>query len=170
MFPHRRKQPVEDRSLGARGRGLIDSLIRRAPALARIPMGRVPESVHSRLLCTALNRLLKPELGDGELDFLADRCLAIRVLDLEARYRITLREGRLVAAGGQAPDLTLSGDTEEFMLLATRTEDPDTLFFQRRLHLDGDTELGLMVKNFLDALELDASRLPRAVTPLALAA
>ena len=27
-----------------------------------------------------------------------------------------------------------------------------------------------MVKNFLDALELDAARLPRAITPLALAA
>jgi predicted lipid carrier protein YhbT len=30
------------------------------------------------------------------------------------------------------------------------------LFFHRRLRLRGDTELGLYVKNFLDALELPA--------------
>ena len=29
----------------------------------------------------------------------------------------------------------------------------DTLFFSRRLSMEGDTELGLIVKNTLDALE-----------------
>ena len=38
-----------------------------------------------------------------------------------------------------------------------RDEDPDTLFFARRLTIEGDTELGLMVKNALDAL--DTSRI-----------
>jgi predicted lipid carrier protein YhbT len=38
--------------------------------------------------------------------------------------------------------------------LAKRQEDPDTLFFNRRLSMEGDTELGLIVKNALDALEL----------------
>jgi hypothetical protein len=40
-------------------------------------------------------------------------------------------------------------------LLATRREDPDTLFFNRRLCIEGDTETGLHVKNLLDALEYD---------------
>jgi predicted lipid carrier protein YhbT len=35
----------------------------------------------------------------------------------------------------------------------SRQEDPDTLFFQRRLTIEGDTELGLEVKNILDALD-----------------
>jgi predicted lipid carrier protein YhbT len=39
------------------------------------------------------------------------------------------------------------------MLLARRQEDPDTLFFSRRLSMEGDTELGLLVKNTLDAIE-----------------
>jgi predicted lipid carrier protein YhbT len=38
--------------------------------------------------------------------------------------------------------------------MARREEDPDTLFFSRRLIMEGDTELGLVVKNTLDALEL----------------
>ena len=41
-----------------------------------------------------------------------------------------------------------------FLRLAQRQEDPDTLFFSRRLSIEGDTELGLVVKNALDALEL----------------
>lgn len=40
------------------------------------------------------------------------------------------------------------------MRLARRQEDPDTLFFNRRLSMEGDTELGLVVKNAIDALEL----------------
>jgi predicted lipid carrier protein YhbT len=34
-----------------------------------------------------------------------------------------------------------------------RQEDPDTLFFNRTLDIEGDTELGLIVKNMLDAVE-----------------
>ena len=32
-------------------------------------------------------------------------------------------------------------------------DDPDTLFFNRDLSIEGDTELGLVVKNMLDAVE-----------------
>ena len=40
-------------------------------------------------------------------------------------------------------------------MLATRAEDPDTLFFNRRLSIEGDTETALTIKNLLDALEFD---------------
>ena len=42
--------------------------------------------------------------------------------------------------------------------MAARRRDPDTLFFQRRIVVEGDTELGLAVKNLLDSL--DPSELP----------
>ena len=51
-------------------------------------------------------------------------------------------------------DLTLSASAYDFVLLARRQEDPDTLFFSRRLSMEGDTELGLLVKNTMDAIEL----------------
>jgi predicted lipid carrier protein YhbT len=41
------------------------------------------------------------------------------------------------------------------MMLARR-EDPDTLFFQRLLAIEGDTALGLEIKNFLYRLEWEA--------------
>jgi len=34
-----------------------------------------------------------------------------------------------------------------------REEDPDTLFFKRKLQIEGDTELGLITKNLLDSVE-----------------
>jgi predicted lipid carrier protein YhbT len=34
-----------------------------------------------------------------------------------------------------------------------REEDPDTLFFARRLTIEGDTELGLVAKNLLDGID-----------------
>ncbi|MFB6261882.1 MAG: SCP2 sterol-binding domain-containing protein, partial [Thiohalorhabdaceae bacterium] len=39
--------------------------------------------------------------------------------------------------------------------LALGVEDADTLFFNRRLAMEGDTATGVYLKNFLDALEVD---------------
>ncbi|WP_419621752.1 ubiquinone anaerobic biosynthesis accessory factor UbiT [Thiolapillus sp.] len=87
-------------------------------------------------------------LAGGELDFLQDRVLQIEVMDLALDYRLTLDRGKLAAAApGSAPDVRFGGRSREFLLLALNEEDPDTLFFQRRLQLEGDTELGLEIKN-----------------------
>jgi len=45
-------------------------------------------------------------------------------------------------------------DVRDFLLLWLHREDADTLFFNRRLTLEGNTEPGLFVKNTLDALEI----------------
>jgi len=58
------------------------------------------------------------------------------------------------------PDVVLSGELHPFLLMLARREDPDTLFFQRRLAIEGDTALGLELKNFLDRLEWEALPLP----------
>ena len=49
------------------------------------------------------------------------------------------------------------GAAADFARLALRLEDPDTLFFNRRLLIEGDTDLGLTVKNMLDAVELETA-------------
>ena len=131
----------------------------RTPMMPRplaLPLGLVPTTVNSRVLVNILNKLFAPELEDGELDFLQGRVMMIRVSDARLTYRITLSDGKLiVAAGSKKDDLSFEGSAYDFLLLATRREDPDTLFFNRRLRLGGDTELGLYAKNFLDSVELD---------------
>ncbi|MEW7977063.1 MAG: SCP2 sterol-binding domain-containing protein [Candidatus Sedimenticola endophacoides] len=131
----------------------------RMPTLPKpfaLPLGRIPTAANSLVLANVLNRLFAPELADGELDFLQQRGMLIEVRDARLRYRLTLEGGRIRPAPEHLPhDLSIDGTLYDFLLLATRREDADTLFFNRRLRLGGDTELGLYVKNFLDALELD---------------
>lgn len=51
-------------------------------------------------------------------------------------------------------DLAISARLRDYLALLAREEDPDTLFFSRRLLMEGDTELGLLMKNTLDGIEL----------------
>lgn len=126
------------------------------PRLLTLPLGLIPGRAQSLALAQILNRVFAPELKDGELDFLDNHIMRIRVDDARLEYRLTLQQGRLQAASSRSgEDLSIEGNAYEFLLLATRREDPDTLFFNRRLRLGGSTELGLYVKNFLDSMELE---------------
>ncbi|MBU4505222.1 MAG: SCP2 sterol-binding domain-containing protein, partial [Gammaproteobacteria bacterium] len=81
--------------------------------------------------------------------------IRIQVRDAGLRFDFVWR-GTLFRACPPQPEteLTLSANAHDFVRLARRQDDPDTLFFNRRLSMEGDTELGLVVKNALDALEL----------------
>ena len=118
------------------------------------PLRLLPTLSHIHALATELNQVMKDALTHGDLDFLKGRTVGIEINDLRIRYRLGLSGGRIRGFGEGAPaDATVSGGLHEFLLLAARREDADTLFFQRRLRMSGDTELGLHLKNFLDAFE-----------------
>jgi predicted lipid carrier protein YhbT len=96
-------------------------------------------------------QLLAAPLREGQLDFLDGRRLGIAVSDRGLGWGFELRHGRLRATEAPA-EATVRGSATDLMLLASRLEDADTLFFQRRLELTGDTELGLTARNLLDRL------------------
>ena len=122
------------------------------PRLLALPLGLIPHQVHSTVLATMLSRILVQSLREGELDFMRRRVLLIRVTDVQLDFCLTLIGERLVARQQcDVHDLAIEGTLYDFLLLATRREDPDTLFFNRRLRLSGNTELGLYLKNFLDS-------------------
>lgn len=126
------------------------------PAPLALPFKLIPGPVHSTILTTALNVLFAARIQQsGEFEFLRDRVLAIRVRDAEVEYRFRYSgpAGFTPCQGDQPPDLTISGAIYDFLALATRREDSDTLFFNRRVVMEGDTELGLELKNMLDAME-----------------
>lgn len=108
------------------------------------------------------NRLFADARRAGELEFMEGRTLAIRVLDLDRQWVFRGEAGCIrVFPQEHGADAIISGNVKEFILLASRREDPDTLFFHRRLNIEGDTELGLAVKNFLDGL--DPAALPKGL-------
>ncbi len=120
-----------------------------------------PGAVPFFLFGSLLSRRFARAIAGGELDFLHDRILRVVLQPPGFAFDVTLREGqlRVAAPGGHAGgnrerwDLRITGRARDFLRLATRLEDADTLFFQRRLKMEGDTELGLYLKNFLDAQE-----------------
>ena len=138
------------------------------PRLLSLPLAAIPGRVHSTAVVTVLNRVFANALQEGELDYLQGRTVRIHVQDMQLTFCITLQQGRLVASRAKnMPDLSITGTLHAFLLLSARREDTDTLFFQRRLRMEGDTELGLEVKNFLDGLDVDSLWLPRQVSSLA---
>ena len=118
-------------------------------------LSRLPAYPGSLLLVTALNRVLATQLPADVWQYLLHKRLRIHVRDARLTFDFTCTGERFVASQPQpSTDLTVSANAQDFVRLAQRQEDPDTLFFNRRLSMEGDTELGLVVKNALDALEL----------------
>lgn len=129
------------------------------PLLLPQPVGallsRLPAYPGSLLFVSALNVALRPQLATDVTAMLVGKRLRLRVTDAQWAFDFEWRKDRFSATQntGEA-DLTISASAHDFVLLARRLEDPDTLFFSRRLSMEGDTELGLLVKNTLDAIEL----------------
>jgi predicted lipid carrier protein YhbT len=96
------------------------------------------------------------------LEPLRGKAVCLEASDLGTRVRVAYDGSRFRSYGGSAPaDLTIRSSASGFLALALRREDPDTLFFTRRLVMTGDTELGLVVKNLLDAIDWPRLPLPR---------
>ena len=126
---------------------------------------RLPAYPGSLVLATALNAILAPQLPEDVKLLMKDRKFRIHVRDARISFDFSWNGARFSPLSRQPqPDLTISASGPDFLRIARRQEDPDTLFFNRRLSMEGDTELGLVVKNTLDALELpvfDLSRFTR---------
>ncbi|HLE67714.1 MAG TPA: SCP2 sterol-binding domain-containing protein [Burkholderiales bacterium] len=123
----------------------------------------LPEGPPARLLALALNAALCAGiLSRSGLEPLRGKTVSLEISDLGVRVRLALGPNGFRAHHGRGQtDLTVRASALDYAALAFRREDPDTLFFTRRLVMTGDTELGLVVKNALDAI--DWSRLPRAL-------
>jgi predicted lipid carrier protein YhbT len=132
------------------------------PALLATLGQRLPAFPGSLLCVVALNLVIKPHLPDDVRAGLAGRHLRVRVSDAGVAFDFTWRgDGFAALKRNGAPDLEIGACARDFVALAKREQDPDTLFFSRRLSMEGDTELGLLVKNTLDAMELPVTELGR---------
>jgi len=126
----------------------------RLPRLIAAIGRRLPQYPHSVALAVALNLALKPRLPPDTLALLRGRPIGICVEDAGMDLRVRLGEwGFVPLTGDVRPDVSFAASAFDFYLMARRLEDPDTLFFSRRLKIEGDTELGLVVKNALDAVD-----------------
>ncbi|MBP2196317.1 ubiquinone anaerobic biosynthesis accessory factor UbiT [Pantoea cypripedii] len=138
-------------------RGLI---VEKGPEFLALPVSLTPFALKKAVLQQLLNWQFRHALAEGELDFLEGRSLGIEISDINLRWMTTLQAGRLTVSRDTEADVWFRGEANDLLLVAARKADPDMLFFQRRLVIEGDTELGLEVKNLMDAIELDAMPTP----------
>jgi len=134
------------------------------PAIIARLGGRLPQWPHTLTLIAGLNAAVKMKLLPVEdLSVLEGRSFFVEVLDTGGKAHFTYRAGlfRPLFSAPRTPDLSFRANLSAFIRLIARQEDPDTLFFKRELSVEGDTELGLYVKNMLDAVEWP--QLPRAL-------
>jgi len=143
------------------------SLIKVMPKILRPSLRFVPFSAQKSLLIPALHSIFNDAIEDGDFEFLQGKWLKISILDLELDWWLSFDQDQLVMGSPDdtiAEDVSFSANGDDLILIAGRKQDPDTLFFQRRLKIEGDTELGLEVKNLIDAIDIE--QLPSSVHSL----
>lgn len=110
-------------------------------------------------LVGVLDLVLWPKLPRDVRERLAGHRVELVVRDrgLRLAFAVTAR-GFVPRPGLKPAQLTISAAARDFAALAAGDEDADTLYFSRRLVVEGDTETALMVKNAMDALEVGGAR------------
>ena len=140
---------------------LRSRLVHFGPSLMSVPVKLAPFALKRQVLEQVLSWQFRQALAEGELEFLEGRWLSIHVRDICLLWYTSVVDGRLVVSQQADADVSFSADASDLLMIAARKQDPDTLFFQRRLVIEGDTELGLYVKNLMDAIELE--QMPKAL-------
>lgn len=127
----------------------------RLPRIVRDVCSRLPAFPPALACALALDVIAPRLLGADALTALDGKAFRVVVDDAGASVAFRLRASRFEPlAGNDAVDVSFRGCAADLLLLATRRADPDTLFFERRLVIEGDTETGLLLKNLLDAVEI----------------
>lgn len=141
------------------------------PKILRPSLKLLPFSAQKSVLLPALSSVFQESIEDGDFEFLQDKWLKIVISDLNLSWWLSFDQDKLVMASVDellanniTEDVCFSATGDDLILIAGRKQDPDTLFFQRRLKIEGDTELGLEVKNLIDAIDID--QLPSSVHSL----
>ena len=125
----------------------------RAADLSAKLLSQLPIKSYQGPLLWLVNDLLHHLIAYGELDFLAGRCCRIALREPSLQWDFTLENNRFRIHPCGVADVTITATVPAVMKLLSQSADPDTLFFQRQLVIAGDVELGLLIKNRLDALE-----------------
>ena len=138
--------------------GFVRPIVKKVIAL---PGRFIPYAAQKPVLSVALNEAFREPFRHDELGFLEGAKIRIKVTDFHIDWLIGVGVDKFTPIDrGLEDDVCISGESLDFILLATRQADPDTLFFQRRIRIEGDTELGLGVKNTMDSMDWDDLPVP----------
>ncbi|WP_157314490.1 SCP2 domain-containing protein [Chitinibacter sp. GC72] len=133
------------------------------PTLIRV-LQRLPEAPPAFAVVAALNLVRRQLWPEEDFAWLEGRTVRLQASDIGCGLSYSFQRGRFVTST-QTPDVIFGASLADYWIIARRQEDPDTLFFQRRLSICGDTELGLQLKNLMDATDFSPlfEKIPQAI-------
>lgn len=95
------------------------------------------------------NQALKERLGEVD-----DKVFLFEAKDIKKSFYLHIKDKgiKLVPHMARKPDVTMRGTVKVLTDVLIGKEDPDTVFFSRRLEITGDTATAIHFKNILAAL------------------
>jgi len=137
-------------------------LVENSASLLSVAHRIMPTKAENYFVLHQVKRLSQPFMDEGEIDFLKDKIAEVEIRDLSAKWYFTKIGQQLVMMDkaeslsiSPKPDVVFSASVDALILMASQKIDPDTLFFNRKLKITGDTELGLEIKNLFDQFDLE---------------
>lgn len=127
----------------------LDSVAARMRPLVK----RLPTQPPAFAVSLALNRWLLPKLPADARAALSGRSVEVSITDIGLDLRLQLGPRGFAPAPSTMPvALRIAAAGPSFYRLLSGRDDADRLFFERALVMEGDTEMGLVLKNTLDAI------------------
>ena len=120
---------------------LRSRIVHLGPSLLSVPVKLTPFALKRQVLEQVLSWQFRQALDDGELEFLEGRWLSIHVRDIDLQWFTSVVNGKLVVSQNAQADVSFSADASDLLMIAARKQDPDTLFFQRRLATDDEGQV-----------------------------
>lgn len=116
----------------------------------------LPESLFRANFSIALNYFLRDQIVEGRFSEVKNKWINIHITDLDICLYIVARKYFLeVSSSEEDAEAKISLSFESIIDLLSQRTDPDTLFFNRKLSLSGNTETSLALKNILDSIEIN---------------
>ena len=117
---------------------------------------RMPQKLNFVVGEKLLNTAFAEQITEGDFEFLEGRSLQVEIIDASLFVGLSFRQNRIICHHFNnracTAEVTLSIDSLNAINLIQQQVDPDTLFFRRKLKINGDTELAHHVKNTIDTL------------------
>ena len=83
-----------------------------------------------------------------------DKTFLFEASDLNKKFFLHIKDNdiKIIPHLAKAPDVVMRGETKILFGLLLGKEDPDTVFFSRKLEINGDTAAAIHFKNILNSM------------------
>ena len=123
---------------------------------ARIPLKAMPLWMEAIGVGVFISRIVEENPRFKErLSDIDDKVFLFEAKDIKKGFYLHIKNNDIMVVphSGRKPDVTMKGTVKVLIDVLTGKEDPDTVFFSRRLEISGDTAAAIHFKNMLAALE-----------------